>query len=99
MNKITAFIVLLLIPSQLLLAGKVSGIVTDSSGRPLPFASVFVAGSKKGTSTNAEGRYSLTLEAGTYTLNCQYVGYARQEKKITVGQVTDLTVDFRLLLP
>lgn len=98
MNKITAFIVLLLIPSQLLLAGKVSGIVTDSSGRPLPFASVFVAGSKKGTSTNAEGRYSLTLEAGTYTLNCQYVGYARQEKKITVGQVTDLTVDFRLLL-
>lgn len=96
MNRSTVFILLLLFSCQSLFAGKVSGIVTDSSGRPLPFASVFVQGMNKGTSTNAEGRYSLTLTAGTYTLNCQYVGYARQEKIITVAQQSDLTVDFRL---
>lgn len=96
MNRSTVSILLLLFSCQSLFAGKVSGVVTDSSGRPLPFASVFVQGMNKGTSTNAEGRYSLTLTAGTYTLNCQYVGYARQEKSITIAQQSDLTVDFRL---
>lgn len=96
MNRSTVTILLLFFSCQSLFAGKVSGTVTDSSGRPLPFASVFVQGMNKGTSTNAEGRYSLTLTAGTYTLNCQYVGYARQEKIITVAQQSDLTVDFRL---
>lgn len=80
MNKITALSFLIVLPFIQLMAGNVSGTVTDSSGRPLAFASVFVQGQNKGTSTNAEGRYSLSLSPGNYTLVCQYVGYARQEK-------------------
>jgi hypothetical protein len=96
MRKSTAFFALLLLPFLQLMAGNVSGIVTDSSGRPLSYASVFVQGLNKGTSTNAAGRYSLTLGPGTYTLICQYVGYARQEKKITVTAESDIKVDFSL---
>lgn len=96
MKKSTALFVLILLPFIQLLAGNVSGIVTDSSGRPLSFASVFVQGQNKGTSTNAEGRYSLSLAPGNYTLVCQYVGYAREEKKITVTPQSELRVDFSL---
>lgn len=96
MNKITALSFLIVLPFIQLMAGNVSGTVTDSSGRPLAFASVFVQGQNKGTSTNAEGRYSLSLSPGNYTLVCQYVGYTRQEKTITVTAQTELRIDFSL---
>ncbi len=96
MRIIATLILLCLLPCQELFAGKIAGKVTDTNGKPLPFASVFVQGSNKGTSTNAEGRYSLTLGSGDYTLICQYVGYTRQEKRITITGNADQTVDFSL---
>ena len=98
MKIITAFILLYFVPCHALFAGKISGTVTDTNGKPLAYASVFVQGGNKGTSTNAVGHYSLTLGSGEYTLICQYVGYARQEKKITITITSDLTVDFGLSL-
>ena len=69
--------------------------VTDEKGSILPYSSILVKGTTRGVSASKEGHYSLDLTPGEYTLICQYVGYARQEKKITVGQVS-LVVDFRL---
>ena len=66
-------------------AGKITGNVTDEQGNSLPYASIFVKGSSRGTTTNNLGKYSLELEPGTYTIICQYVGYARQEKNVVVG--------------
>ena len=42
-------------------------------------------------------KYALELAPGEYTLVCQYVGYARKEKKIKVGE-TPLVADFQLSL-
>jgi len=78
-------------------AGKISGVVTDDKNNILPYASVFVKGTTKGTTTNNQGKYFLDLEEGVYTIVCQYVGYTRQEKKITVtGEPA--TLDFHLPL-
>ncbi len=79
------------------LAGKLSGLITDDKGVILPYASVLVKGTTKGTTANNQGIYFMDLEDGIYTIVCQYVGYARQEKPITVkaGQVE---LDFRLSL-
>ena len=63
---------------------KIKGVVTDSNGKILPFASVFIKENNKGTNANSEGKYSLKLEQGSYTLVCQYVGYKKEERKITV---------------
>ncbi len=79
------------------MAGRVSGTVTDDKGAILPYASVFVKGTSKGTTANNQGRYVLELDEGSYILVCQYVGYTRQEKKIVVSKET-LTVDFSLPL-
>lgn len=83
--------------SPALHAGKISGTVTDTSGRVLPYASVFIKGLQKGTNSNNEGKYSLQLPPGQYTLVCQYVGYRKEERNIIVG-LEDLQVDFRLTL-
>lgn len=65
-------------------AGKVSGLITDNKGNPLAYASVSVKGTTRGTTSNSSGRYSITLSPGKYTLICQYVGYGKSEKAITV---------------
>src|SRR5688572_9718130 len=77
------------------LAQKVSGIVTDDKGKPLPYASISIKGTNKGTNANSGGRYSLVLAPGEHALVCQYVGYGRSEKKITVSG-SDQTLDFTL---
>ena len=65
-------------------AASVSGTVTDDKGNVLPYSSVFVKGTTIGVTANQEGRFSLDLAPGSYTLVCQYVGYERQEKKIGI---------------
>jgi len=77
-------------------AGKITGRVTDEKGAVLPYASILVKGTTKGTTSNNQGRYFLDLEPGAYTIICQYVGYTRSEKKVTVSDET-VVLDFSLL--
>ena len=74
---------------------RVSGTITDDKGNILPFASVFIKGSSQGTTSNTRGKYFLDLPPGTYTIVCQYVGYGRQEKTVTLS-VESVVLDFQL---
>lgn len=74
---------------------KIKGLITDNDGKILPYASVFIKGLNKGTNANNEGKYSLKLAPGQYTLVCQYVGYKKEERAITVAN-TDMELDFKL---
>ena len=61
----------------------VSGIVTDEKGEPLIGASVLVVGTKLGTVTDFEGRYSITLPKDNKQLKFSYVGYVQQTRRVT----------------
>jgi hypothetical protein len=90
---------LILLPGIRVLAIKVTGKVTDDKGNALAYASILVKGTTRGVTAGNEGRYALDLAPGTYTLVCQYVGYTRQEKTITVGSTAGteaVVVDFQL---
>jgi hypothetical protein len=76
-------------------AGNISGLVTDDKGTPLPYASVSIKGTTRGTTANGSGRYTLSLNPGDYTIVCQYVGYSKVEKRITATGA-DMVVDFTL---
>ncbi|MES1220291.1 MAG: DUF5686 family protein, partial [Bacteroidota bacterium] len=76
-------------------AGKITGTIRDIDGKILPYASIFIKGTNKGTNANNEGKYSISLEPGQYILICQYVGYKREEKVITVTAEAQ-EVDFTL---
>ncbi|HEX9509658.1 MAG TPA: DUF5686 and carboxypeptidase regulatory-like domain-containing protein [Puia sp.] len=78
-------------------ATRISGTVTDDKGNILPYSSILVKGTTRGVTANHEGKYFLDLSPGNYTLTCQYVGYTREEKKITVTQENKV-VDFQLSL-
>lgn len=72
----------------------VNGYVTGNSDVPLVGA-VVRAGSAKGT-TNAEGRFSLSLPPGSYSLTISYVGYEKLEKDIQVQEKSVELGTFRL---
>lgn len=66
------------------MAGEVFGIVTNQSGEPLPYATLYIQNTTKGTTTNIEGKYSIELPEGDYALVYQYVGYKKQEIQLKV---------------
>ncbi|MFN9968367.1 MAG: carboxypeptidase-like regulatory domain-containing protein, partial [Phycisphaerae bacterium] len=73
----------------------VSGVVRDAtSGETLPTATI-VYGEGKGTSTDLDGKYELTLEPGKYVLTASYVGMESVSKEVWVGSVSQ-TVNFAL---
>jgi hypothetical protein len=97
MRKRLLFIITIIFLCSTARAGRVSGIVTDEKGEPLPYASVFLKGTTQGTTANNQGKYFLDLDIGTYTITCQHVGYARLEKEITVAN-GNAELNFQLLL-
>ncbi|HJT75270.1 MAG TPA: carboxypeptidase-like regulatory domain-containing protein, partial [Chitinophaga sp.] len=76
-------------------AGIIRGRVYGEKQSPLPFASIFIKGTTTGTTSNGAGVYQLDLPAGTYTLVCQYMGYKKTEKNITVTDAVQ-EIDFVL---
>ncbi|RYY60149.1 MAG: carboxypeptidase-like regulatory domain-containing protein, partial [Chitinophagaceae bacterium] len=94
MRKFFPFLFVFLFP-VLTYAGTISGIIKDVKGTALPYASVSIKGTTRGTTANSSGRYSLTLAPGQYTLVAQYVGYTKMEKTVTVTEAGQ-SVDFEL---
>ena len=77
-------ILLLLLPISIFAQKHtVSGNITDASnGEAMISAYVYVKGSDEGTISNFYGFYSLTLDAGKYTLIFDYTGYESMEKEV-----------------
>lgn len=64
-----------------------SGRVLDAeSQEPVPFATVFVPGSKVGTTTDVDGHYRLAVEAGTDSLVATAMSYGRQALAVKRAQ-------------
>ncbi|TDE04163.1 TonB-dependent receptor [Flavobacterium hiemivividum] len=61
---------------------KFSGIVTDDSNVPLPGTSVLVQGTTKGTTTDADGKYSISAKIGEF-LQFTFVGMETKTLKVT----------------
>ncbi|MBP6023861.1 TonB-dependent receptor [Ferruginibacter sp.] len=72
---------------------EIKGKITDDTGRPLPGVSVVVRGTTKGTSTNANGEFSIDANAGE-VLEFSFVGYKKQS--ITVGNNTVLNIKMEI---
>ena len=62
------------------------GVVTDSEGRPLPYTTIFVDGTSRGTTADSEGRYRLVLEKGETDIVVQMLGYATERLSLNVAE-------------
>ncbi len=62
--------------------GNIGGVVLDERGEVLPGATVLVKGTTIGTTTDMEGRYSLTLPTTAQTLVFSFIGMRMEEMPI-----------------
>lgn len=67
-----------------------SGKITDEKGVSIPFASIYIKNTSKGTSANADGDYRLSLAPGKYDLVIRAMGYQQNNQRIELSEPTQL---------
>ncbi len=73
----------------------VSGKITDENNKPIPFASVYIKNTTKGTSANSEGEYVLQLAPGTYNVQYKAVGYKQESREVELKISKTLNVSLK----
>ena len=71
---------------------RVRGRVTMPDGQPLPGVTVLVPGTSRGTSTAADGTFTLPVAADATKLSFSSVGFIQQEKKLTHDTTTQVVL-------
>lgn len=73
----------------------ITGVVQDSSGNSISSVNVLLKGSKIGTTTDAAGKYSLTLPAGktSGTLSFSHVGFLPYELQIPSSGILNVSME------
>ncbi|WP_343328697.1 TonB-dependent receptor [Polaribacter staleyi] len=95
MKKITFFLFLftsILVNSQTF---TLNGKVVDENNDSLPGATILVKETKKGTSTDFDGKFSVSLLKGDYTIQVSFIGYKTVSK--TVSLTKNDTIAFSLV--
>ena len=90
------FALIMLNASAALAQVTATGTVKDSGGEPLIGASVIEKGTKNGTSTDIDGRFSLNVKQGA-TLVFSYIGYKTVEMKASADMNISLSEDTDML--
>jgi TonB-linked SusC/RagA family outer membrane protein len=68
----------------------VSGKIADEEGQPLPGVNVIEKGTTNGSTSDASGRFSITVQDENSVLVFSFIGYKTQE--LRVGSQTDVSV-------
>ncbi len=69
---------------------QVNGRVTDEQSNPIPGANILIKGTTLGTSTDADGRFSINVPDANSVLVISFIGYV--SKEIPVGAQTEISV-------
>lgn len=78
-----------------ILAQKLTGTVS-SGGKPIQGSSVLASPAGAGTATDADGKYSLSLKPGTYTVTFTAIGYEKKSTTITLAADEVKVLDMEL---
>lgn len=84
-------------PSALAQQGTMEGTVVDSAaGEPLQGVNIVIQDTQQGTTTDAQGNYSMEVDPGSYTLSTSFVGYQTETRTVEVEAGETVTEDFTL---
>ena len=68
----------------------ISGTVTDSSGNPLPGASVIELDTNNGTTTDFDGNFSLNVDNENPTLEVSFIGFQTQIVNVSGNEALNI---------
>ncbi|MCH4822575.1 TonB-dependent receptor [Gramella lutea] len=74
---------------------KINGKVTDGE-RPVPFASISINGTNKGTSADINGEFSIQINDQSTTIHVQAIGYKTRDISINLREFSDKTLFIEL---
>ena len=87
------FLVSVLLQQAMAQSRTVTGTVTDQgTGQPLPGVAVIVKGTTVGTTTGADGDYTINVPAGNNTLVYRFIGYTNVERAIDNAGTIDVSL-------
>jgi TonB-linked SusC/RagA family outer membrane protein len=87
LNRFLVLLVVLMTQLTFAQERAVSGVVTDNTGMPIPGVSVLVKGTKSGTQTDFEGKFSLKA-ATNQVFIFSYIGMKTKELKATASSMS-----------
>jgi len=88
-NILTAIILILLVPGIVQAQITITGIVTDSiSNKPIPDVNLMIKGSTIGTTTNQDGKFSLTVKTFPVTIVVSEIRHHSAELLVKKQSVT-----------
>lgn len=70
----------------------ISGTITEANGAPIPFVNVQFIGTNKGTLSNEEGKYSLTIPNSSGVLKFSVLGYETQNIPLSGRSVINVSL-------
>lgn len=75
--------------------GIISGIITDkdTNNQSLPFANVLIKGTTIGADTDIDGKYTISIAPGNYTVQFSFVGYESVDVPVTVVANETVTIN------
>jgi TonB-dependent SusC/RagA subfamily outer membrane receptor len=72
---------------------KLTGRITATDGKSVPFATVAVKGTAKGALSDKDGNYALVIDRADGILVVSCIGYARKEAPINGKNIVNITVE------
>jgi len=85
MKRAISSVMVLLLTSLLVSAQMLNGKITNASGNPVPFSTIYIQELRQGTAANAMGNYEIKLPAGQYVVTYQCMGFAPQYFNLTIS--------------
>jgi len=84
--KSLIFALIIIIISNDLSAQVLKGTIKESTGEPLPYATVYIRELQQGTTSNTKGNYEIRLPEGKYSVIYQSMGFAPDIREVTLGK-------------
>lgn len=94
-TQIFFILILLLLPLALTAQPltTVRGTVTDSlTNEPIPYASIFLMGSERGTRTDLDGNFSITVRVNFSHIRVSTLGYKTLDIPVELGNINKLNI-------
>jgi iron complex outermembrane receptor protein len=86
MKKISIFLFLFVSTLANAQSFTLKGKVVDENKKPLPSATLLVKETKKGYTTDLDGKFSINLTKGVYTIEVSFIGFKTISEKITLSK-------------